>query len=323
MAVSKVAEIVTDRLIRKIQEQKRLPWQRPYVQPCINWYSRSEYRGINRLLLGGGEYITPNQLKKMNEEKGTNFWFEKGTPSEIVVFYSPTEKKLDKDKAEEIRRDGMTGKDIGKIIEKDGELYRRSWILKYYTVYDITYIKDRKTGEGLEPRIGRTIIEEHSDAKNLIDNYCSKTGVKIFDDSHDCPYYTHVTDSVHTPKKHYFKSSEAYYRVLFHELVHSTGIESRLARECFKKYHQGKKERSKEELVAEVGAVLLASECGFTEEHLDDNSDSYITGWCSWMKDNPNELLNGMLAAEKAKTFVLDGGLSNTGDDGAMSESKL
>ena len=104
MAVSKVAEIVTDRLIRKINEKKRLPWQQPYVQPCINWYSKTEYRGINRMLLMGGEYITVNQLKKLNEDKGTNFWFDKGTPSEIVVFYSPVEKKLDDEKAEEIKR---------------------------------------------------------------------------------------------------------------------------------------------------------------------------------------------------------------------------
>lgn len=323
MAVSKVAEIVTDRLIRKINEQKRLPWQKPYVEPCINWYSKTEYKGVNRLLLGGGEYITANQLKKYNEAKGTNFWFDKGTESEIVVFYSPTEKKLDDEKAEEIRRDGISTRDTGKIFEKDGVLYRRSWVLKYYTVYEIGKIYDRKTNEKLEPRLGNTIIEEHVGAEELINTYCKGTGVTIHEDSKDCPYYTERRDSVHTPLKRNFRSSEAYYRVLFHELIHSTGIATRLDRECFKKYQQGTKERSKEELIAEVGAVLLASECGFREEHLDDNSDAYVSGWCAWMKDNPNELLNGMLSAEKAKAFIMDGGKKVVDDDSAMSESKI
>lgn len=323
MAVSKVAEIVTDRLIRKINEQKRLPWQKPYIQACINWYSKTEYRGINRMILGGGEYITANQLKKYNEDKKTNFWFDKGTESEIVVFYSPTEKKLDAEKAEEIRRDGISTRDTGKIFEKDGVLYRRSWVLKYYTVYEIGKIYDRKTGEKLVPRLGNTIIEEHLGAENVINSYCKNTGVTIHEDSKDCPYYTEKRDSIHTPLKRNFAGTEAYYRVVFHELIHSTGIVSRLDRECFKKYHQGTKERSKEELIAEVGAVLLASECGFREDYLDDNSDSYITSWCAWMKDNQNELLNGMLAAEKAKTFILDGGLKVSDDASAMSESKI
>lgn len=323
MAVSKVAEIVADRLIRKIKEQKRLPWQKPYVEACINWFSKTEYRGINKFMLQGGEFITANQLKKLNETKGTNFWFDKGTESEIVVFYSKTEKKLDADKVAEIKRDGINSRDTGKIVEKDGEFYRISWILKYYTVYNIDDIYDRKTGEKLEPRLGRTIIESHYGADEVINNYCSRSGVTIHEDSPDTPYYTERTDSVHTPKKYNFHSSEAYYRVLFHELIHSTGIDSRLARESLKHYHQGRKERSREELIAEVGAVLLASDCGFREEHLDDNSDSYITGWCAWMKDNPNELLNGMLAAEKAKTFITEGGVTAISDDGAMSESKI
>lgn len=324
MATSKVAEIVVERLIKKINEQKRLPWQKPYIQPCINWFSRTEYRGINRVLLGGGEFITPNQLKKYNEQHKTKFWFDKGTPYEIVVFYSKTEKKLDKDKAEEIRKNGISAKDVGKIFEDaDGNLVRRSWILKYYMVYNIEHIVDRETGAKLEPHLGVSIIEKHTTAEEIINKYTSGSGVKIFEDSKDCPYYTHVTDSVHTPLKKYFKGSEEYYRVVFHELTHSTGIESRLNRECFKKYHQGRKERSKEELIAEMGAILLASECGFKDEHLDDNSDVYISSWCSWMKDNPNEVLNGMLASEKAKQLILDGGVLPTSDEAELTETKI
>ena len=50
-------------------------------------------------------------------------------------------------------------------------------------------------------------------------------------------------DTVYLPEMKHFNSSESFYRVLFHELAHSTGVE-RLNRECFKKYHNKIEERS-------------------------------------------------------------------------------
>lgn len=308
-----VADIVVERLIDKIENEGRLPWHKPFVAPCMNWYSKTEYRGINKVLLAGGEYITPNQLKKYNEANDTNFWFEKGTPYEIVVFYSKTEKKLSDKEVEDIRVNGIPSKLVGKIFEdSNGNLVRRSWLLRYYRVYNICYIKD-KEGNKLPPKIGNGVVEVYSDAESVISNYCNASGVNVSYDGRDGAYYSERDDSVHLPLKSNFDNTEAYYRVLFHELTHSTGVSKRLARQCFEKYHSGKEERGREELIAEMGGLLLASECGFREDtFLANNSLNYVQGWVSWMKGNPQEVLTGMLQAEKAKNYILSGGVLDT-----------
>lgn len=56
-----------------------MPWQNPHkFGVSINWVSKKMYRGINRMILPSGEYMTKNQLNKYNEEHGTDFKFKKG-----------------------------------------------------------------------------------------------------------------------------------------------------------------------------------------------------------------------------------------------------
>lgn len=302
-----VQDIVIDRIIKQIQEEKRLPWQKPFKGACMNWFSEREYTGINKILLKGGEYITVNQLKQYNAKNKTNFWFEKGTPWEIVVFYSKTDKIISQGELEAIKKKNPDWSRYVKKTEKGW--VRTRWVLKYYRVYNILHMKD-KEGNTLEPKIGKTIHESHTPAEEIIDLYTKGTGVKVTHDVTGKAYYTEMDDAVHLSIPEYFEDSEAYYRVMFHELTHSTGVKSRLARQCFETYHAGDTSRSKEELVAEVGSLLLASEAGFTNEDSKwaENSMSYIQSWCDWMKDNKAQVINGVIAAEKAKNFILSGG---------------
>ena len=57
------------------------------------------------------------------------------------------------------------------------------------------------------------------------------------------------------PKQSSFASTDDYYMTLFHELVHSTGHESRLNRkEVAENANYGSELYSQEELTAEIGA---------------------------------------------------------------------
>ncbi len=295
-----VAQIIVDRLIAKIKADKRLPWQKPFVSSSMNWFSKTEYRGVNRLLLDGGEYITPNQLKQHNEKTKSNFWFKAGTPYDIVVFYSVKDYPATPEEVARVKK-GAKG-----YVWIDGVLYRRVWILRYYRVYNIEHIST-PSGEKLIPRMGNTIVEKFTPADDIANKYLKVSGVRLHHDGAGNCYYTVRDDSVHMSSLGSFHSTEGYYRVLFHELVHSTGVEKRLHRSCFTDYRE-RAERSREELIAEIGGLLLASEAGFREDtKLGENSDSYIVSWISWMKESVNEVVNGMLAAEKAKTYILNG----------------
>lgn len=345
-----VQDIVVQRLLEKIEAEGRLPWQKPFQGASMNWFSKHEYTGINKLLLDAGEYITPKQLEQYNQSKKTRFWFEKGTPSEIVVFYSRIEKIISPTEAQE-----MIKKGYAKVIyPTDKGWVRVSWLLRFYRVYNIKYMRnitneellkdprfkdgifeklEKETPKGtryrlkekggkpilkegvteadfevLEPKLGTTVVENHTPSEEIIAAYQAGTGVKLKHGGGEA-FYTEFDDTVTLPDINNFLSTEAYCRVLFHEFIHSTGIKKRLNRDCFKEYHEAKTERSKEELIAEVGGLLLASEAGFREDtELAQNSENYVANWCKWMKDNPNLVVQGLFAAEKAKNYILSGG---------------
>lgn len=302
-----VNEIVVERLLAKIQETNRLPWQSPFAGACMNWYSETEYRGVNRLLLDAGEYITFNQLRDYNQKHDTNFCIDKGAKSNIVVFYTKRTRKCTPEEVAELEKDGIPVHLVFKVFKNDeGEWVRSTWVLRYYSVFEIGHIHDAN-GNTLEPKMGKTIFEEYTPAEDIISKYCQGSGVQIAPDGNGQCFYREYDDKCHMTDPKYFESSEFYYRVLFHELTHSTGVSKRLDRGCFKHYHEAKKERSREELIAEVGSLFLATEAGFKNDYCDDNSDAYIQSWCTWMADNPSELVTGIYQAEKAKNYILAG----------------
>lgn len=73
-----------------------------------------------------------------------------------------------------------------------------------------------------------------------------------------------------------FENAEGYYATLFHEMTHSTGHESRLARaNSVNSASFGSPAYAKEELTAEMGATHLCGHAGI-ENLVIENSAAYI-----------------------------------------------
>src|SRR5690625_2555466 len=108
----KVYEMITNQIIKKL-EKGVVPWQKPWVNGIAkNWETQKAYRGINIMLLDGGEYATFNQIRKAGGK------VKKGAKSEIIVFW-----KLTKFKEE----DEQTGEKTEKMIP----------LLRYYRVFKV------------------------------------------------------------------------------------------------------------------------------------------------------------------------------------------
>ena len=111
------------------------------------------------------------------------------------------------------------------------------------------------------------------------------SGAKIFHDQADRAFYNRQFDTIHLPPRAAFPSAEAYYGTSIHELVHWTGHASRLNHETLNKsrgFSTANEYYSREELVAEIGSMMLAAEKGIP--HDPTQHAAYVSSWIKALK---------------------------------------
>ena len=121
-------------------------------------------------------------------------------------------------------------------------------------------------------------------------------------------FYRPSAHHVQMPMLEQFKTSDDYYKTMYHELIHSTGHESILKRSGITSMsaHFGSESYSKEELIAEIGAMMLVSKTGLQPTDDVTNSQAYINGWCKHLKDNKKEVMMAASQAVKAVKYILN-----------------
>lgn len=266
-----VAEIVTNTIIKKL-ESGVIPWHRPWQGgESVNYVTQKPYRGINRLLLDGGEYLTFQQIQ---ERKGH---IKKGAKSHIVVFYKPLQ-----------------------ITDEDTDEIKDIRLLRYYRVFSLADVEGIDSKQTITPNQNCSIEA----CQKVIDDYVSKSGITFTAKTSSHAYYSPSNDTVTVPKLEQFESSQEYYATAFHELMHSTGHKSRLNR-LSQTAHFGNNEYSREELTAEIGSAILCNHTGIDNAAVTDNSAAYIQSWLKALKGDANMVLVAAAKAEKAAEYIL------------------
>jgi antirestriction protein ArdC len=105
------------------------------------------------------------------------------------------------------------------------------------------------------------------------------------------------------PARSRFVDTPHYYSTLFHELIHSTGHESRLHRTFGDRF--GDELYSKEELVAEMGAAFLCAIAGIANEHTDRNTTAYIQNWIEKLEEDNRLIVHAAANAQRAVDLIL------------------
>lgn len=84
----KIREMCKNILLDRISKTQQLPWESPLkCFNSFNWVTGNTYRGINRVILPFGEYLTSRQLVEYNKKHGTDYIYDKdSTPFYPVVF---------------------------------------------------------------------------------------------------------------------------------------------------------------------------------------------------------------------------------------------
>lgn len=287
----KVCEMVAERVLAEL-EKGVAPWTQPWFgsNRFISHVNGKKYSLLNCILLGTpGEYATFKQIEK---EGGK---VKKGAKSKFVVFWKVYQKEY-KD-------------ENGNLIEKDGKVVMRTIpVLQYYNVFNLNDCEGVKK-KYLSDDDTRVLHETVEDAEAVVNRYCeANPGLRIerTKDSFDA-FYRPSEDYIQVPRIEQYAQVEEYYSTLFHEMTHSTGHWTRLARfaENGSVAAFGGMDYGKEELIAELGAAALCGKCGIESKDSFRNSAAYLKGWMEKIKGDPNMIVAAAGKADKAVAFIL------------------
>jgi antirestriction protein ArdC len=189
-------------------------------------------------------------------------------------------------------------------VERDGEKERVPF-LRYYSVFNAAQC------EGIESHVPSVpgATREHSPivaAQAIVDAMPKRPEIRL---GLDRAFYSPGGDYVGMPDPGQFRSAEDWHSVIFHELTHATGHDSRLARKGVSATDGewsafGSTPYAKEELVAEMGAAFLCGHAGIVERTID-NSAAYVASWLSRLKNDPKLVITAAGQAQKAADFIL------------------
>lgn len=138
-----------------------------------------------------------------------------------------------------------------------------------------------------------------------IDAIIEQTKIDIIHHGDRC-FYTPAMDLVTmVPPEHFLSidgvpPASAYYATVFHELIHATGHYRRLDRECA----DTKAGYAFEELVAEIGAMLILQDVGI--DGLDRHGSAYVASWLSALKNDRSYILKAATLAVSASNYILN-----------------
>lgn len=262
--------------VLKMLDSGVIPWRKPWSEGTgtpVNAVTGKPYRGMNRILLAwsdkGRYWAGYGQWRKIGAQVRSG---ERAT-----VIWAPT------------RWLTVTDKPTGKTV-------RIPIGFKAVNVFSASQVSGWTA-----PKVETRDVPPIERAEAIVANMPNAPTVRYTSDG-DLACYSPVFDCVQVPTRDRFVSAEAFYCTLFHELSHSTGHESRCKREGIG--NMERHEYSREELVAEFGALFTCGEVGIAPVVVE-NSAAYIKTWRDRIANAPDLMDAVVTDAEKASDYIL------------------
>lgn len=330
-AEERALERFTELMIKKISSIKG-DWKKPwFTEGFMAWpknLSGREYNGMNALMLmllceensyklpvfctfqrvSGLNYSTDKQgnhkpLTDSNEERLPQVYVLKGEKSFPVFITTFT--VVDKETKEKIKME-----DYRKLSPEEQGKYSVYPKLNVHNVFNVAQTNLREA----RPELYEKLCEQNNlkQADSLDDEKMAFAPLDemIAKNLWMCPislkhqdnaYYSISKDAIVLPEKSQFINGETFYGTLLHEMTHSTGAEGRLDR--IKPTTFGSKEYAREELVAELGSALVASQYGITKT-IKEDSAQYLGSWLDVLKETPEFLKTTLFDVKKASSMI-------------------
>lgn len=334
-------EKVADMFIKALKEEKA-PWQRPWnpitSKTDFNMFTMNDkegtkvYQGYNYMVtsltrsiffnsedprwMTMGELINYNKKKFGEDNKKDYYYVRAGETGTMITYYSPL--YFDKD-GKKIDPQKMSKEDFKNKLAKTSFILKDTFVFNASQTAQYDYdengkIKLDKNGNKLykenssipynftKSEIEKT--KKEFESKNEIEKFIKELKIDIKNDSPEKSFFDPAADTIHLPPKEAFHNSDEYYQTLLHEIVHWTGHNDRLARVELKEYSKDRKNRAKEELVAEIGSFMLCQKLNHKFEPTN-NSKEYVSGWVSIIEDQPEAIKDACYKASKAVSHIM------------------
>lgn len=293
--ISKILEVLDE-----VQEQDWEKYANIPFSGALNLFTKKEYKGFNLLALfldtlkngyKTSYYATFNSISKAGGK------LKKGSKGMVIEFFSFIYKHSETKKT-------YKEEELILLTKNDFDKIQKIACIKNYTVFNselienfnelnIEIISDEET-EFLDFKV-------QENCEYFINKAIFMGGLSLKFSQKEIAFYSPKLDYVSIPEKKYFISEEKYYSTLFHEIIHWTGSENRLNRNL--KGSDDIKSYSQEELIAEMGSMLICLQFGINSEFL--NSVRYLKYWSNVNKNNRIEnIKEGFVQSKKAKKFL-------------------
>lgn len=277
-----VFAIITNRVIDQLK-QSVIPWRKPWTEGGHpqNLFTKRPYTGINTWLLGSLGY-SQNYFLTWKQLKAVGASVKKGEKGTMIVFWKTVLQQHSKNNTEPPQTKS---------------------VLRYYYVFNIAQIDN----------LPEVITIPFSPEINMHLGACDE----IIEAMPHCPaikhskqkaYYDPIKDCINIPKQSSFDAISSYYSTLFHELIHSTGHQSRLNRNEIAELNKHDAEMYNiENLTSEIGTCYLNSITGIAAKEFEDNTGDIvdIRGWTEVLKHDRWMIVSASMQAQNATDYIL------------------
>lgn len=282
---------LTERLIKIIESDGQLPWeqgwhsvgQRPY-----NPVSTAVYKGTNRMRLMMGSYLSgysDNRWVTFNQAKEHEWHIKKGEKGILCEKWIFEEQKI--------------------IEDPDTGEKKKEWVELDYPKVNFFILFNAEQVENM-PEIQVEKKLEWDEQLELADKFVKSSVCPVKENPMETEaYYNPKLDEIHLPSRDCFISSGEFLATAIHEMGHSTGHISRLAREMSGIF--GSKTYAREELVAELTAVFAQADLQINIGSKQfNNHAAYLQSWVYALRDDPNILFQASADAAKATDYLME-----------------
>lgn len=276
LTIPKMEEDIASK-IADLMERDGIAWTQEWagMKPFFNAFSQHTYTGNNIFSL-----MIASMLQEIDDPRFLTFkqarmlggCVKKGSKGIPIVFYGTAR---DKQSAEE----------------------------KRYRFGRISYVFPLSAIDGLEdadlPPAGGDMHQNPDEVIDHAQAFFAATGSEVITGG-DRASYAKKRDVIRMPTFASFTSAEAYYGTLAHEHIHWTGNATRLDRTL----SMEQQKYAFEELVAEIGSVLLCVQLGIVAEPSPANA-AYVKGWARHIRAQPHAFWDAAKLASNAVAHLV------------------